>query len=126
MRQNAALRMPILIVYALAAALLCVAAIADAAAQTQAGSGDAQATALYASGLSATCAGCHGTGGRAVAGSPLSALAGLDKSYFTGQMQAFKNGARPATVMHQISRGFTDAQIESMAAYFADFAAQQK
>lgn len=34
-------------------------------------------------------------------------------------MNAFKTGIRPATVMHQISKGYSDAQIELLAAYFA-------
>ncbi len=75
---------------------------------------------LYTQSLAATCASCHGTQGRAVAGSSVTSIAGLDKHYLTAQMQAFKNGTRPATVMHQISKGYSDAQIESLAAYFAD------
>jgi cytochrome c553 len=35
------------------------------------------------------------------------------------QMQAFKNGTRPATIMHQLSKGLSDAQITSLADYFA-------
>jgi cytochrome c553 len=35
------------------------------------------------------------------------------------QMQAFKDGSRPATIMHQITKGLTEAQIASMADYFA-------
>jgi len=34
-------------------------------------------------------------------------------------MKAFKSGARPATVMHQLAKGYSDAQIEVIAAYFA-------
>jgi cytochrome c553 len=34
-------------------------------------------------------------------------------------MQAFKDGSRKATVMHQISKGLSDAQITSLADYFA-------
>lgn len=36
--------------------------------------------ALYTSSLAATCANCHGTQGRAVEGSSITSLAGLDKS----------------------------------------------
>ncbi len=75
--------------------------------------------ALYIKGLAATCANCHGTAGQAVAGSANVTLAGLDKDYIVTQMKAFKSGARPATVMHQLSKGYSDAQIDSMAAYFA-------
>jgi cytochrome c553 len=34
-------------------------------------------------------------------------------------MKAFKDGTRPATVMHQLAKGYTDQQIEQLAAYFA-------
>ena len=75
--------------------------------------------ALYAKSLAATCANCHGTNGKVVEGSTVTSLAGLDKGYITVQMNAFKTGTRPATVMHQISKGYNDAQIESLATYFA-------
>lgn len=75
--------------------------------------------ALYIRSLAASCANCHGTDGKVVEGSPWSSLAGLDESYFLAQMTAFKSGARTATVMHQISKGFNDAQIQNLAAYFA-------
>jgi len=79
----------------------------------------APAQALYNRSLAATCANCHGTDGRAVAGSSVLPLAGLDRNYFVEQMKAFKSGARPATVMHQISKGYSDAQIDTLAGYFA-------
>jgi cytochrome c553 len=46
-------------------------------------------------------------------------VAGQDKNYLVAQMTAFKAGTRPATVMHQISKGYNDAQINAMATYFA-------
>ena len=46
-------------------------------------------------------------------------LAGLPATYVVEQMKAFKAGTRPATVMHQITKGYSDAQIELLAAYFA-------
>lgn len=80
---------------------------------------NAAQNALYIKSLAATCANCHGTAGQAVAGSANVSLAGLDKDYLATQMKAFKSGARPATVMHQLAKGYSDAQIDSMAAYFA-------
>ena len=35
------------------------------------------------------------------------------------QMRAFRDGQRPATVMHQIAKGYTDQQIDALAAWFA-------
>jgi cytochrome subunit of sulfide dehydrogenase len=69
--------------------------------------------------LAATCANCHGTDGRAVAGDAMVALAGLPQATIVEQMQAFRDGKRPATVMHQIVKGYSDEQIQALAAYFA-------
>lgn len=71
--------------------------------------------------MAATCANCHGTNGRSVGTLP--GLAGVDKGYMVQQMQDFKTGKRPATIMHQLAKGLGDGQIEQLAAYFA---AQQK
>ena len=75
--------------------------------------------ALYVRSLAASCANFHGSTGKVVEGSTVTSLAGLDKTYFVEQMKAFKAGTRSATLMHQISKGFNDAQIESMATYFS-------
>lgn len=84
-------------------------------------SADAQALRLRS--LAASCAQCHGTDGRPVAGSVLPALAGLPAPTLRAQMQAFKNGTRPASVMTQLARGFSEAQIDQLAAFFAAQAA---
>lgn len=98
--------------------LLGAAALAaPALALAQAPAGTAQA--LHLASLAATCANCHGTAGRTADGSAVPALAGLPRDYTVAQMQAFKSGARPATVMHQLAKGYTDAQIEQIAGYFA-------
>jgi cytochrome c553 len=34
-------------------------------------------------------------------------------------MNAFKSGARPATVMHQLSKGYTEPQMELIGEYFS-------
>ena len=75
--------------------------------------------ALYLKSLAATCANCHGTNGKAAEGSSITSLAGLDKNYFVTQMTSFKSGSRPATVMHQLSKGYSDAQIDALARYFS-------
>lgn len=95
----------------LAAALLMGAAASASWAQDSA--------ALHMRGLAATCANCHGTDGRTVDGSAIPSLVGMPKSYMVMQMKAFKDGTRPATVMHQLSKGITDAQVDSIANYFA-------
>jgi cytochrome c553 len=77
---------------------------------------DAQALQLRA--LAATCANCHGTDGRAV-GEGMPRLAGADAAYLAAQMRALRDGKRPATVMHQLAKGYSDAQIDALAGYFA-------
>jgi cytochrome subunit of sulfide dehydrogenase len=74
---------------------------------------------LYVKSLAATCANCHGTQGRASEGSAVVSLAGVPKDYIVAQMAAFKSGARTATIMHQISKGYSDAQVAQIATYFA-------
>jgi cytochrome c553 len=68
--------------------------------------------------LAATCANCHGTEGRSVT-REVPSLAGLPRQHIVSQMKAFKDGSRPATIMHQLAKGYTDQQIELMADYFA-------
>ena len=74
---------------------------------------------LHLNALAATCANCHGTTGRSIEGAAVPGLAGMPANYVVEQMKGFKSGARPATVMHQIAKGYSDAQIEQLAAYFA-------
>lgn len=74
---------------------------------------------LHLKALAATCANCHGTDGRAVEGAGNVALHGLGKDYIVTQMIAFREGKRPATVMHQLAKGYTPEQIDQIAAYFA-------
>jgi cytochrome c553 len=69
--------------------------------------------------LAATCAQCHGTDGHAVPGQPMIKLAGLPETYVLEQLTAFRIGQRPATIMHQITRGYSQQQLESLAKYFA-------
>ena len=76
-------------------------------------------TQLHNRATAAMCANCHGSEGRAVKDSAVPSIAGLPRDYMVQQMQAFKNGSRPATIMHQITKGLTEAQITSIADYFA-------
>jgi cytochrome c553 len=70
--------------------------------------------------LAAPCAICHGTDGRgATKDSPLIPLAGLPRDHIATQMRAFRDGKRPASVMHQIAKGYTDPQIDAIAGWFA-------
>ena len=68
--------------------------------------------------LASACAICHGTDGHAVTKDVVS-LAGRSRDDLAAQLRAFRDGQRPATVMHQIAKGYTDGQIDALAAYFA-------
>ena len=67
--------------------------------------------------LAATCANCHGTGGHAVGG--MDSLAGEPAAGLLAKLHQFRSGEKPASVMHQIVRGYTDHQLELIATYFA-------
>ena len=67
--------------------------------------------------LAATCANCHGTNGRAQEGG--FNLAGQDKDEMLKKLIAYKKGERPATIMHQLAKGYTDEQLAQISAYFA-------
>lgn len=90
---------------ALAAACLACAAFA----QTE--------DAKLARNLAATCASCHGTGGRSVGG--MASLAGEPRERLLGRLRAYAAGEQPATVMGQIARGYSETQLELIAAWFA-------
>ena len=94
---------------ALAFSLACIALTATAQSANE----------LNARSLAATCASCHGTDGRSVEGAAVPSLAGMPKAYMLAQMKAFKDGTRPATIMHQLSKGYNDPQVETIATYFS-------
>ena len=78
----------------------------------------AHAQGTSARNLASACAICHGTDGRA-ATKDVVPLAGLPREHVATQMRAFRDGSRPATVMHQIAKGYTDEQIDALAAWFS-------
>jgi cytochrome c553 len=65
----------------------------------------------------ASCAACHGTDGVSQGGIPT--IAGVDRARLLELLLAFKRGERPATVMHQHARGYTDAELERLADFFS-------
>jgi len=68
--------------------------------------------------LAASCAICHGTGGQPATRDVIP-LAGLPREHIARQMRDFRDAKRPATVMHQIAKGYTDQQIDQLAAWYA-------
>ncbi|MEY3217078.1 MAG: Cytochrome subunit of sulfide dehydrogenase [Pseudomonadota bacterium] len=82
------------------------------------GLAQAQIDPLQARSLAASCAACHGTDGRAQPG--MVSLAGSNKDDMIRKMLDYKADRVPAaTIMHQLSKGYTDEQIAAIATYFA-------
>ena len=69
--------------------------------------------------LAATCANCHGTNGHAVQGSGMDVLAGMEKAKLLQKLADYKSGDKPASIMHQIAKGYSEAQLDLIATYFA-------
>jgi cytochrome subunit of sulfide dehydrogenase len=66
----------------------------------------------------ASCTGCHPAS--ASVDSPLTPLAGRNVADLVRQMQAFRSGEVPTTVMDQIAKGFSDAEVQAIAAWYAE------
>jgi cytochrome c553 len=49
----------------------------------------------------------------------MEALAGVSKDEIVKKMLDFKAGRKPATIMHQLAKGYSDEQIAAIAGYFA-------
>jgi sulfide dehydrogenase cytochrome subunit len=67
--------------------------------------------------LAANCANCHGTNGASVGGMP--GLAGRPRAELLQTLREFRDGKRPATIMHQLAKGYNEAQLEAVSAYLA-------
>lgn len=94
---------------ALASAAPAFAADAPAAEAARAPTGEA---------LAHTCAACHGSYGR-LQDDHFVPLAGMKESEFIESMKAFKDLKRPSSIMSHIAEGYSDQDIERMAAFFA-------
>ena len=66
--------------------------------------------------LAATCANCHGTGGRSV----YEPLVERPREKLLSMLADFRSGEHEATIMHQIVRGYTDEQLELIATWFSE------
>lgn len=75
------------------------------------------ATSAHARSLAATCSTCHTRGGaRDAAIAPLEGRSAAD---IVRDMRAFRSGERAGTVMPQLARGYTDADIAAIARWYA-------
>jgi sulfide dehydrogenase cytochrome subunit len=64
----------------------------------------------------AACSGCHPAAAQAE--TPVPPLAGRDPEQIVSAMRAFRSGQRPATVMDRIAKGFSDDEIQAIAAWY--------
>jgi cytochrome c553 len=69
--------------------------------------------------MAANCASSHGTEGQAAPGSAVASLAGRPRGEIAQAMGQFREGRKPATVMHQIAKGFTEAEVQALDDYFS-------
>ena len=67
--------------------------------------------------LSASCEGCHGTGGRSPGAIP--AIAGKSADYLREALESFRSGEKKATVMGRHATGYSDEDIRQIAEYFS-------
>jgi cytochrome subunit of sulfide dehydrogenase len=64
-----------------------------------------------------SCSGCHPTSSRVT--SPVPRLLGADRTAIVRAMQEFRSGQRAGTVMDRIAKGFTDEEVQAIAAWYA-------
>ena len=65
----------------------------------------------------ASCSGCHPASTGVT--TPVPRLIGLDQAAIVRAMQEFRSGQRAGTVMDRIAKGFTDEEIQAIAAWYA-------
>ncbi|MDY6945346.1 MAG: cytochrome C [Pseudomonadota bacterium] len=64
----------------------------------------------------ASCLGCHSS---AADDNPVPPLGGFTAEQIMTAMQAFRSGARPATVMDRVAKGFSDEEVKAIAQWYA-------
>jgi sulfide dehydrogenase cytochrome subunit len=72
---------------------------------------------LDAQGLADACTSCHGVNGRSAGSIP--SIGGLDEAALLAQLRSFRDPQTAATIMNRIVRGYSDAELETLARYFS-------
>ena len=65
----------------------------------------------------AQCSGCHAASTKVDTAIPR--LVGRPAADIIAQMQAFKSGQKPSTVMERIAKGFTETEVQAIAEWYA-------
>jgi sulfide dehydrogenase cytochrome subunit len=68
--------------------------------------------------LANTCNNCHGVNGVSV-GPNMPSIGGLPESYLKNIMREWKSGERFSATMGRLIKGYSDEQIDALAAYFS-------
>ena len=63
-----------------------------------------------------SCQGCHPVG---ASDGPVLALSTFTAEQIVTAMQAYRSGARPATVMDRVAKGFSDEEVQAIAQWYA-------
>jgi cytochrome subunit of sulfide dehydrogenase len=64
------------------------------------------------------CSGCHATDAKVE--TPVPRLIGRPAAETVKAMQEFRDGQRPGTVMDRLAKGFTDQEVQAIAAWYAE------
>jgi cytochrome subunit of sulfide dehydrogenase len=96
-------------------AALAIGLVSSFMAGTTALAQDSQAQRVYNMSLAATCANCHGTNGVSVAGNRIPKIDELTHAQIAEALRQYKSGIKSGTIMPQISRGYTEDQIDIIA-----------
>jgi cytochrome c553 len=79
--------------------------------------GPASAADRHTEVIAATCLSCHGPGGNSLGTIP--SLTDLNQDKFAKRLHEFKSGKRLSSIMKRHASGYTDAELEALAAHFA-------
>jgi cytochrome c553 len=64
--------------------------------------------------IASNCAVCHGPGGKSAGFTP--SLDKLTKEEIADNLRKFRSGEKPSTIMRRFAKGFSDAQVNAIAA----------
>ena len=94
--------------------LLVTASVLASAALAQGKAAAPSASTLY---LAGTCTSCHGTEGKNIGQIP--PLAGKERQYLRDQLRLFKTDVLKVTLMNQLSKGYTEEELNALADYYS-------